>query len=143
MKVNLRLTSGEQSGSEYLVEVAEFTIGRDASCSLALAVNDMSRKHCTLLIRNDGVFLRDDQSSNGTYVDGRRVLGAIQLKDNDELRLGSQELQIEIFGDATVEDEPEEEAKPKAGQTVVFQPPSQEEEDEEDSLDWDVRLKDF
>lgn len=141
MKVCLRSTSGDTAGTEYLIEETEYIIGRDVGCHLTLSVNEVSRRHCTLLLRDDGVFLRDDNSSNGTYLDERRVLGAIELRDGDGIRLGSQEFAIEIFGEATLETEPSE-PKPTKEQTVIFQRPTIN-DDDEDSLDWDVRLKDF
>jgi len=56
-------------------------IGRDASCGLVIASENVSRLHCTIIRRDDKFVLRD-HSSNGTFatVDGD---GEILLQDED------------------------------------------------------------
>lgn len=62
-------------------------IGRGPSVDLPLDDPTVSRRHATLL-RHDGVLeLRDDRSTNGTYVNGRRVDSA-HLADGDVVSFG-------------------------------------------------------
>ena len=61
------------------------TIGRDLDCSLVIANNRVSRKHCTIE-RHQDKFVLADQSTNGTYV---TVEGATEiLLQREEFRLG-------------------------------------------------------
>ncbi|HUQ70029.1 MAG TPA: FHA domain-containing protein [Planctomycetaceae bacterium] len=48
-------------------------VGRGADCQLKIASNQVSRRHCQLVVRDDGVYLEDFASSNGTFLDGVRV----------------------------------------------------------------------
>ena len=65
------------------------TIGRDAECAIHLANTDVSRQHATLQQNGTeaGVFITDQDSRNGTRVNGKKVQRA-RLRENDVLRLG-------------------------------------------------------
>jgi Inner membrane component of T3SS, cytoplasmic domain len=62
-------------------------IGRGLSADVRVEDNHVSRRHAILAHRAEGVRLLDDRSSNGTFVNGRRVAVA-QLSDGDVLRVG-------------------------------------------------------
>lgn len=64
-------------------------LGREADCAVHLANTDVSRRHATLQ-RNgpeSGVYVADQDSRNGTRVNGKKVRRA-PLRENDVLRLG-------------------------------------------------------
>ncbi|MGW3916412.1 FHA domain-containing protein [Streptomyces sp. NPDC005070] len=63
-------------------------IGRDPASGLRLNHETVSRVHAELR-RQDGVWvLRDLGSTNGTTVNGRRVIGASVVKDGDQVGFG-------------------------------------------------------
>ncbi|HYQ02886.1 MAG TPA: sigma 54-interacting transcriptional regulator [Polyangiaceae bacterium] len=64
-------------------------IGRDAECAIHLANTDVSRQHATLQrsAAEPGVFIADQDSRNGTRVNGKKVRRA-RLRENDVLRVG-------------------------------------------------------
>jgi hypothetical protein len=62
-------------------------IGRGLSADLRLDDASVSRRHAILVQRPGGPRLLDDRSSNGTFVNGRRIVQA-DLKDGDMLVLG-------------------------------------------------------
>jgi FOG: FHA domain len=62
-------------------------IGRGLSADLRLDENSVSRRHAMLVHRPSGARLLDDRSSNGTFVNGRRIVQA-DLHDGDVLLLG-------------------------------------------------------
>jgi hypothetical protein len=53
----------------------------------------VSRLHCTIVEEDGAFFLRDDQSANGTYLNGVRLVPMDRnpLKDGDEIQLGNPE----------------------------------------------------
>jgi pSer/pThr/pTyr-binding forkhead associated (FHA) protein len=51
----------------------KLVIGRDAQCDVRLTDLTISRRHARLEPCNGRFFLKDLESGNGTYVDGRRV----------------------------------------------------------------------
>ncbi len=62
-------------------------IGRGLAADLRLDEDSVSRRHAILVYRSSGSRILDDRSSNGTFVNGRRVTQA-DLKDGDVLALG-------------------------------------------------------
>jgi hypothetical protein len=57
------------------------------------ADSPISRLHCTILEEDSAYFLRDDQSANGTYLNGVRLVPMDRnpLKDGDEIQLANPE----------------------------------------------------
>ena len=51
----------------------------------------VSRKHAVMVERDDGFFIEDQGSLNGTFVNRKRVESA-QLEDGDELQVGKYRL---------------------------------------------------
>jgi pSer/pThr/pTyr-binding forkhead associated (FHA) protein len=72
---------------EIPVSREEFLIGRAPDCDLRLRVAAVSRHHCMIRLRPDEVTLIDLGSSNGTYLNGQRVLSQATLHTGDELRV--------------------------------------------------------
>ncbi len=62
-------------------------IGRGLSADLHLDEASVSRRHAMLVQRPNGARLLDDRSSNGTFVNGRRIVQA-DLENGDVLLLG-------------------------------------------------------
>ena len=74
-------------------------IGRDDVCSIHLDSSTVSRHHALIVISSNGVRLLDLGSTNGTYVNGRRV-EQHALQDDDVISVG--DCKLEYFaGDET------------------------------------------
>jgi hypothetical protein len=69
-------------------------VGRDPECEFYLEHPTISLLHCELALSNDGVYVRDCQSTNGTFVNGAPILEA-WLDSGQNLRLGDVELLVE------------------------------------------------
>ena len=89
MKLNLVvLTPGKSEGKAIPITLSQFLIGRDPQCHLRPASAIISKRHCAVLTRGEEVFLRDFDSTNGTFVNDQPVKGEVQLHDNDQLKVG-------------------------------------------------------
>ena len=89
MKVVLELQ--EQLANVRRVTVRhDIVIGRGSDCNLRLSAPQMSRRHCFLRVGRDGVSVTDLDSSNGTYVDNKRIKSGerVELKTGSILTLG-------------------------------------------------------
>jgi len=62
-------------------------VGRGLVADVRLEDSHVSRRHAILALRGDGARVLDDRSSNGTFLNGRRVTVAY-LADGDVLRFG-------------------------------------------------------
>ncbi len=77
---------GEREVLRYPLLGPGLKVGRHPSNDLTLPDEEISRFHVTLELKDDGYWV-NDQSRNGTYLNGRRVQTA-PLKDRDELKIG-------------------------------------------------------
>ena len=69
-------------------------IGRSRRCDVVLADPNMSRQHAEVRRQGDVYTLVDLESTNGVYVNGRRVRTAV-LQQGDVVELGSARLRFE------------------------------------------------
>lgn len=67
---------------------ARLTVGRSPSCDCVLPEDCVSRRHAELRRDGERWFLRDLGSSNGTRVNGIRVIEEAELRPGDRLSLG-------------------------------------------------------
>ena len=80
---------GPHLGKKFVLDAAELSLGRDDACTIVLDLENVSRRHCTLVKREDGIFVHDDNSTNGTYLNNVEVEGEIRLKSGDLIKVGS------------------------------------------------------
>jgi pSer/pThr/pTyr-binding forkhead associated (FHA) protein len=90
MKLSLVvLTAGNKmEGKTLEVKLAQFLVGRDPQCHLRPASALISKRHCALLQRDGKAFVRDFDSTNGTFVNDQPVKGELELHNNDQLKIG-------------------------------------------------------
>lgn len=67
----------------------EVSIGRTDAAQLVINDPTLSRIHATIFREGGDVWVMDENSSNGTFVNGERVATDHKLRDRDEIRLGS------------------------------------------------------
>jgi len=90
MKVSLVvLTPGKTEGKIIPISISPFVIGRDPQCHLRPASPLVSKKHCSLTIREGKLVARDFNSTNGTFVNEQQIKGEMELLHQDRLRVGS------------------------------------------------------
>lgn len=92
--LGVRLVGGRGS---YLVGEVELRVGRDpAHCAIVLAEPRVSGVHATLKFERTQLFVRDDGSNNGTYVDGARIAPHewVPVRPGATLRFGPEEFSV-------------------------------------------------
>jgi pSer/pThr/pTyr-binding forkhead associated (FHA) protein len=103
VQAELRVASGRQMGSVIPLPAGKFLIGREEDCHLRPNSDLVSRHHCVFTADGLSLRLRDLGSTNGTYVNGERIRGAILLNDGDMVSIGKLEFTV-VLRDPTVED---------------------------------------
>ncbi len=80
---------------------ARTTIGRDATCDLVFRDAHVSRRHATIDLIEGTHFLRDEGSSNGTYLNGLRLgsANAFALRARDVIEIGAARIHYVAAGD--------------------------------------------
>jgi pSer/pThr/pTyr-binding forkhead associated (FHA) protein len=85
-------------GKEYVVGVEGVTIGREAGSDIVVAQQDVSRKHAVVLRTDKGTYEVRDFSSNGVFVNSKRVRKSAVLAPSDLIRVGSEEFRFRADG---------------------------------------------
>lgn len=81
--------NGSATGKRYLLDKATMNLGRAVTSDIVLADNSVSRTHTHINTRDDGVFIKDAGSANGTYINEKKIEGEYKLNDLDMVRLGT------------------------------------------------------
>ncbi len=83
----LYITKGAKEGFKFKLTKPVVVIGR-YNADLIIPDREVSRKHAVIEVYGDRVIIKDLNSTNGTYVDGKRVFEA-ELEDQSEILVGS------------------------------------------------------
>lgn len=88
----LTVMTGAQSGKMIALSGAvQMYIGRSRSADLRIEETGVSRIHCRLVRRDDAIWIEDQDSTNGTIVNGQRVR-SVKLEPGDRIQLGPETL---------------------------------------------------
>jgi len=97
----------EKGGAERreVFDAAELTVGRVQGNELMLPTGNVSKRHARLLYRDGRFIVTDLNSTNGTYVNRRKITQATIVREGDRIYIGDFVLRIESSG---VESTPED-----------------------------------
>lgn len=101
MKLTLQvLSQGKQEGKALEIKLPQFLVGRDAQCHLRPASPLISKRHCAILQKDGKAFVRDFDSTNGTFVNDEPVKGERELLNGDQLKIGPILFGVRLDADA-------------------------------------------
>lgn len=95
MVVKLIVSSGKSAGRAISVKRDRLLIGRADECDVRPLSEDVSRRHCEVLVGPADVWVNDLGSRNGTFVNGRRISEKTRVSDGDMIRVGVLELKVQ------------------------------------------------
>ena len=97
----LLAVNGPLKGQRYVVDKPNYRVGRNSSNDLVAAADDsVSSSHASLRYENGGLFLYDQGSLNGTYLNEQRISGTpAMVRQGDRIRMG--ESVFEVTGAAS------------------------------------------
>jgi len=79
---------GELAGQPIAIPARGLSIGRGQGSFIRLRERSVSRTHASIICSRSGVFVRDEGSSLGTFVNGNKIAGPTKLKPGDVIRVG-------------------------------------------------------
>lgn len=78
----------------YPIRTLPCVVGRSSECDLQLELDQISRRHARIDERDGSLTIEDLDSTNGTFVNARRIDGAVALSVGDTLHLAEQEFRL-------------------------------------------------
>jgi DNA-binding NtrC family response regulator len=112
--LRISVIEGPDRGSSWEVKAPHLQIGTANSNDVRLTDSMVSRFHCQVLARGDTYMLRDMESTNGTYLQGARIIETF-LAPGTRITLGQTEL---LFECRKKWEKMEESEEPRFGQLV-------------------------
>ena len=94
------VTISEKGGqqSQYDFSKPEITIGRMKGNDIVLPKGNVSKQHTRIFLRGENFFIVDLKSTNGTYVNGRKVTEEQSIDETDKIFIGDFILQLQQQG---------------------------------------------
>jgi predicted component of type VI protein secretion system len=90
----LMVVSGAPQGASFRLRAGLRVIGRAEGADILVMDGRASRRHATVEVSGGRALLRDLESTNGTWLNGRRVSGTAPLCDGDRIGVGGVELRF-------------------------------------------------
>lgn len=99
MKLLLNIESGSLNGRQFELTDGFLTIGRSENCAVRFdpfQERIASSQHAFIEVKSDGFYLIDNQSTNGTLLNGQKIQNA-KLNNNDVIQFGKNGIEAKVF----------------------------------------------
>jgi pSer/pThr/pTyr-binding forkhead associated (FHA) protein len=91
----LVITQGSQTGQSAALADGVIMIGRGADCQIILDDDYVSTRHARVISGENGIYVEDMGSTNGSYVNGQRITAPTTITMSDTVRIGKTILKLE------------------------------------------------
>jgi predicted component of type VI protein secretion system len=98
MDFQLRIVRGRAGAETLKLGDGITVVGRHDDCQLRIKSSQVSRRHCELFEKKGLLLVKDLGSSNGTYVNGKKIESQQVLEPGDEITVGQVRLRVEKLG---------------------------------------------
>ncbi len=86
LELTIHRPDGREIAEQFTTD--EIMVGRHEKCDLRLIDSMVSRNHCLIFRDGKRFLVKDLESSNGTWVNGRRIKNRRRVKDGDTIQVG-------------------------------------------------------
>ena len=87
-----------RAGGSFELREGDNLIGRSGRARIVLADRELSRRHATLRVEGDRVWVRDEGSRNHTFVGDDEISEEVELEPGSELRFGRLAARLTLAG---------------------------------------------
>ncbi len=137
MDFELLVVRGRSTSEALKLADGVTTVGRQDECQIRIKSSQVSRRHCELFEKKGMLLVKDLNSSNGTFVNGKKIQGQQVLEPGDELMIGQVTLRVAKVGQTPPVKAAAEAAPSAADTAVVHAVPVPDTDDVEFEIDFD------
>src|SRR5436190_10241314 len=101
--IHIQEKGGEQR--RMVFNKPEVTIGRVQGNDIVLPKGNVSKRHARIVLKDGKFIIVDLKSTNGTYVNGRKITSPLVVKGSDKIYIGDFILSIEELAGAGATDD--------------------------------------
>ncbi len=80
--------SANALGKTFILKNGENRIGRDSACGICIKDRHISGVHCIIRVEEKSLILEDADSSNGTYLNRKKIKKPVSLNYGDRIVAG-------------------------------------------------------
>ncbi len=92
--MRIQLDVVDRDGDHFVDVLTPAIVGRGADADVVVDDPDVSRHHARFEAENGVVYLSDLESTNGTFLNGRRLRQAIEVRPGDRIDVGTARLVV-------------------------------------------------
>jgi pilus assembly protein CpaF len=119
--VTLLLTEKGGETKQLNFEKDEVTVGRVQGNDIVLPKGNVSKRHCRVMLQGGKFSVEDLKSTNGTYINGRKIGDVTPVVGTDKIYVGDFVIRVEVPGESTMPP-PSASSAPEAGSLITALP---------------------
>lgn len=118
--IKLEIHRPDSPPKVFTVAPGTYSVGSAAECSIRLPHNDIAPQHAVLTLQETGVFwIQDLGSAGGTFANGQRVNGHMQLGPGQSVQLGPFQVIARMEGEAAAATPAAQQSAPSSQQATT------------------------
>jgi hypothetical protein len=90
--IRIAVDVAQATGARRIEALCPAIVGRSSECDIMLIDPEVSRRHARFDAQNEVVYVSDVGSSNGTFLNERRLDGSIEVRAGDIIDIGATRL---------------------------------------------------
>ena len=87
----------DPSGTDFKILEGRNKLGKSNSCNIVVNDDSISDEHALLFYGDNKIILQDELSTNGTFVNDKKINERMQLKDGDKIKFGNISFIVKII----------------------------------------------
>ena len=92
-----------RNNDEFIIDSPSMLAGRSTSCEIRVEQGNASREHARVTEQDDGLMIQDLHSTNGTFVNNKRITAATLLVPGSIVKFGEESFSLQLIdNEATI-----------------------------------------
>ena len=98
--LSVTITEKDGPSTTTSFDKTEVLIGRVKGNDIVLPKSNVSKRHSRIVVKDGKIILIDLKSTNGTFINGRRIAGPHVMQEGDKVFIGDYTIEVREFGGA-------------------------------------------